>query len=178
MPRPLRRIDRLRQIERPIGDAAPPPTLVGELVEHRRPSRVPALGRHAVHETPRALRRDLNAASREPSVKSDGGIALYRTDPLKIPVVALTTAVVSFTNANNFAFVSGEPQRATVGLALGLAALSISCRHLVRASLRSASVRRTNKAGWAYALFARLLWVGDNVIIAPTATLSPPSIWG
>ena len=95
MPRPLRRIDRLRQIERPIGDAAPPPTLVGELVEHRRPSRVPALGRHAVHETPRALRRDLNAASREPSVKSDGGIALYRTDPLKIPVVALTTAVVS-----------------------------------------------------------------------------------
>ena len=108
MPRPLRRVDRLRQIERPIGDAAPPPALVGELVEHRRPSRVPALGRHAVHETPRALRRDLNAASREPSVKSDGGIALYRTDPLQDPRRHFDDGCnLSFTNANSFAFVSG-----------------------------------------------------------------------
>ena len=107
MPRPLRRVDRLRQIERPIGDAAPPPALVGELVEHRRPSRVPALGRHAVHETPRALRRDLNAASRAVGKERWWHRSLPNRPASKIPVVTLTTAVVSFTNANSFAFVSG-----------------------------------------------------------------------
>jgi hypothetical protein len=83
-------------------------------------------------------------------------VASLFTEPTsKIPVVALTTAVVSFTNANNFAFVSGN-HSATARACLGRAALDLLPSSRSRL-FRSASVRRMDKAGWAYA--CRLLWV-------------------